>query len=142
MCNLIVAIIDTDGPEDFGHGRTRMDTDSWLLFSVLVFVSLRQSVCTMCSCSSCGSQGVGDAVLVGFGEVRVHGKAHDPTGDVPCHRRAVGTAEVGIGRLRVERDRVMHGCRDAGVGELGLQCLAVLDQDAVMRFPRNLVFQG
>jgi hypothetical protein len=34
--------------------------------------------------------------------------------------------------LLIERDRVMHGRRDAGVGELGLQCFAVLDQDGVL----------
>ena len=90
---------------------------------------------------ACGD-GADDQVLIGRAKVRVHGQAHDLTGNLLGHRGAVGAAEMGVGRLFVERHRVMHGGGDAGLVQTGLEGVAILDPEGVLGEDAGAVFLG
>lgn len=62
----------------------------------------------------------------------MHGQAHHLSGQLLGDRGAVGAAEVGVGRLFVERHRVVHGGGEAGVMQAGLEGVAILDPEGVL----------
>lgn len=72
----------------------------------------------------------------------MHGQAHDLSGQLPGDRGTVGAAEMGVGRLFVERHRVMHGGGDTGGVQAGLEGIAVLDPEGVLGEDAGAVVLG
>ncbi len=71
-------------------------------------------------------------VLVGFLQVGVHGQAYDLRGHLLGCRGVVGAAQVSVGRLFVERHRVVDGGGDAGGLQPGLEGVAVQDAQGLL----------
>ena len=80
--------------------------------------------------------GIGQAsdnlLLISLGQVWVHGQAHDLSSQLLGDRGTVGAAEMCVGRLFVERHRVVHSGGDAGGVQAGLEDVAVLDPEGVL----------
>ncbi len=72
----------------------------------------------------------------------MHGQAHHIMGQLLGDRGAIGAAEMGVGRLLVQRHRVVHGGGDAGGVQAGLEGVAVLDPEGVLGEDAGAVVLG
>lgn len=72
----------------------------------------------------------------------MHRQTDHVLSDLGGNRGALRTAEVRIGRLLIQRDRIVHGGGNALLLEPSLKLIAVLDQEGVLGKDAGAVWLG